>query len=374
MAVPFSDLQAVAPSAIIELFVLELNTTQHGANETYRFHAGTSLNANGEVVWAGNNYLRFPVEADGFDYSGQGQLPRPKIRVSNILGTITAILLGLPSGLERAKVTRIRTLARYLDAANFPGAVNPYGTPDPTAEFPREIYYIDRKSAETRDAVEFELAASFDLQGVRAPKRQCIASICQWRYRSAECGYTGTSYFDANDNPVGSSALDVCGKRLTSCEVRFGAPQVIPPNFSTAGYSSTLLSNQTISTNGRLVSFNGWYMLTMQTDGNLVLYDKTYDPKWASNTQGSGATYAIMQSDGNFVVRTASNVAVFATNTLQTGNRLELQGDGNLVVLGSSNQVRWSTGTVSLTEPFYSSPQGVALPFGSFPGVGAYTT
>lgn len=221
MTVPVSDLQEVAPSAIIELFELELNTTQHGVTDTYRFHAGTSLNANGEVVWAGNSYLRFPVEADGFEYNGQGQLPRPKIRISNIMGTITALLLSLPDGLDGAKLTRVRTLARYLDAVNFPGNVNPYGTPDPTAEFPREIYYVDRKSIETRDVVEFELAAAFDLAGIRAPKRQCIANICQWVYRSAECSYAAAAYYDANDQPVASADADVCGKRLSSCEARF---------------------------------------------------------------------------------------------------------------------------------------------------------
>lgn len=228
MTVPVSDLQQVAPSAIIELFTLDLNTTQHGINETYRFHAGTNMEANGEVVWAGNAYLRFPVEADGFEYSGNGQLPRPKVRISNVLGTITALLLSLPSGLEGAKFTRIRTLARYLDAVNFPGGVNPYGTPDPTAEFPREVFYVDRKTGETRDLIEFELAAAFDLAGVRAPKRQCIANICQWVYRSAECGYTGSNYFNESDQAVASLAADVCGKRLSSCKARFGETAALP--------------------------------------------------------------------------------------------------------------------------------------------------
>jgi lambda family phage minor tail protein L len=214
MTVPVSELQKVAPSSVIELYVLELNATQHGIDETYRFHAGTSLDDNGELVWAGDQYLRFPVEADGFAYEGKGQLPRPKIRVSNILGNITAILLTIPGGLGGAKVTRIRTLARYLDAVNFPGGVNPYGTPDPTAEFPREIYYIDRKSAETRDVVEFELAAAFDLAGVRAPKRQCIASICQWVYKSAECGYVGS--------------LPTCTKTLDDCKLHFGQKAALP--------------------------------------------------------------------------------------------------------------------------------------------------
>ena len=314
MTVPVSALQAVAPSAIIELFVLELNVLQHGAADTYRFHAGTSLNANGELVWAGNSYMRFPVEADGFEYSGNGQLPRPKIRVSNILGTITAILVALPNGLEGAKLTRIRTLARYLDAVNFPGNVNPYGTPDPTAAMPAEVFYIDRKTVESRDVVEFELASAFDLAGVRIPKRQCISNICQWEYKSTQCGYDPTGpdarplrehyaalgynegryinstgqfdatfylatyadvvaagytvstanvhyrsygiwegrsgnsgggfnatyylgvnqdlnvivYFDENDQGVSSQSFDVCGKRLSSCKVRFGQTAELP--------------------------------------------------------------------------------------------------------------------------------------------------
>lgn len=214
MAVPVSDLQGIAPSAIIELFELQLNTAQHGTNDTYRFHAGANLNNNGQLVWAGNSYLRFPLEADGFEYSGNGQLPRPKIRVSNIFGTITALLLTLPEGLEGAKVTRIRTLARYLDAVNFPGNVNPLGTPDPTAEFPREIYFIDRKSSETRDVVEYELAASFDLAGIRSPKRQCVSNICQWVYKSVECGYTG--------------GLPTCVKTLDDCKNHFGATAELP--------------------------------------------------------------------------------------------------------------------------------------------------
>ena len=52
---------------------------------------------------------------------------------------------------------------------------NPLGTPDPTAEFPQEIYTIDRKSAENRDVVQFELASVFDLAGIRAG-RQCTRS------------------------------------------------------------------------------------------------------------------------------------------------------------------------------------------------------
>ena len=172
-----SNLQNTNPSAIIELFTLQLDNNLHGATTIYRFHAGSSLKDNGEIVWAGNSYQRFPIKAEGFAFR-QGQLPRPTLTVSNALGTITAILLSVNTttagnDLTGATVTRIRTLARFLDAVNFPGDINPYGTPDSTAEFPQEIYKIDRKSAENREAVQFELASVFDLAGIRAPNRQC---------------------------------------------------------------------------------------------------------------------------------------------------------------------------------------------------------
>ena len=176
-----SNLQNTNPSAIIELFTLQLDNSLHGATTIYRFHAGSSLKDNGEIVWAGNSYQRFPIKAEGFAFR-QGQLPRPTLTVSNALGTITAILLNVNTttagnDLTGATVTRIRTLARFLDAVNFPADINPYGTPDPTAEYPQEIYKIDRKSAENRAVVQFELAASFDLANIRIPLRVCTKEL-----------------------------------------------------------------------------------------------------------------------------------------------------------------------------------------------------
>ena len=172
-----TDLQKVNPSAIIELFTLQTVTAIHGSSQTYRFHNGSNLNNSGDIIWAGNQYLKMPIEAEGFAFQ-KGQLPRPTLTISNALGTITAILLNVNqvttgNDLTGATVTRIRTLARYLDAVNFPGGTNPLGTPDPTAEFPQEIYKIDRKATENREIVEFELAAAIDMVGVRAPQRQC---------------------------------------------------------------------------------------------------------------------------------------------------------------------------------------------------------
>jgi lambda family phage minor tail protein L len=229
-----AELASLHPSAIVELFEVQTLARLHGACEVYRFHAGVNAKAvSGHLIWQGNTYYAWPVEAEGFEYRGTGSLPRPKVRIANVDGAITTVLLEVNqfsrgSDLAGSIVRRKRTLARFLDAINFENDTNPFGSPDPEASLPEEIYYIDRKSAETKDLVEFELVAAFDLAGMRIPKRVAISNTCTWRYRADECGYTGSSYFDENDNPAASASSDVCGKRISSCEARFGAGQPLP--------------------------------------------------------------------------------------------------------------------------------------------------
>jgi lambda family phage minor tail protein L len=310
MAVPFSDLQAIAPSAVIELFQLELNATQHGVNETYYFHAGVNADGNGNIIWNSQTYLAFPIEATEFEYTGTGSLPRPKLRVSNIFGTITALILSLPNGLEGAKVTRIRTLARYIDGANFPGGTNPYGTPDPTAEFPREIYYVDRKAGENRDLIEFELAAAFDLVGVRAPKRQCVSNICQWIYRGSECGYTGNAYFNFNDQPVGSIGDDVCGKRLNSCELRF-AQQRLLGNVTTGSNILTLTQATNFDVGTPVTGF-GLPSGTITTNTNTALITLSQNANASTNRSTTGT---LQTNLSQIIVTDATGIAPGMTVT-----------------------------------------------------------
>lgn len=216
-----SELQKLAPSSVIELF--QLDTTAFGGS-IYYFHAGTNgLRQN--ITWQGQEYVAYPIQVSGFEFSAGGQIPRPVMQVSNVTGAITTLVLAYDD-LLGAKVTRKRTMSKYLDAVNFTGGVNPDADPD--AEFNDDIYYVERKASETAEAVSFELSASFDVQGVKLPRRQIIQNICPWKYRSAECSYAGTNYFDKNDNPVGSLSADICGKKLSSCEVRFGTNAELP--------------------------------------------------------------------------------------------------------------------------------------------------
>ena len=191
MAIPVSELQKLNPSARIELFVMELVEGLHYATGNpsnvptiYRFHSGTNMNTNANIIWQGNTYQRFPITFEGAEFTGKGQVPRPVLTVANLGGisrsgsviTVTDLMiivnLTTPhNDLADTKITRITTLASELDAANFPGNNNPFGTPS-SNELPQEIFFIDRKTTESRDIVQFELVGALDQANKKLPARQ----------------------------------------------------------------------------------------------------------------------------------------------------------------------------------------------------------
>ena len=191
MAIPVSELQKLNPSARIELFVLELVEGLHYATgnpsnvpTVYRFHSGTNMNTNANIIWQGNTYQRFPITFEGAEFTGKGQVPRPTLTVANLGGisrsgsviTVTDLMLIVNlttphNDLADAKLTRITTLASEIDAANFPSNNNPFGTPS-SNELPQEIFFIDRKTTESRDIVQFELVGALDQANKKLPARQ----------------------------------------------------------------------------------------------------------------------------------------------------------------------------------------------------------
>tara|TARA_R100000231_G_C5317991_1_gene162509 strand:- start:236 stop:835 length:600 start_codon:yes stop_codon:yes gene_type:complete len=186
MAIPVSELQSINPSSLIKLFVLELFQNLHGSTDVLRFHSGTKLDTNVDIVWRGNTYQKFPVEASGFEFSSKGQIPRPMFKIANLVGlthdsqvlTVSDLMIIVnqttnQNDLIGAKFTRIRTLASSLDAVNFTGNSNPFGTPNDD-ELPQEIFFIDRKVQENRNFVEFELVSEIDLAGKKIPARQVL--------------------------------------------------------------------------------------------------------------------------------------------------------------------------------------------------------
>ena len=118
-------------------------------------------------------YTPIPIELEGFDISSDGAISRPKMTVANIESTFRDSLGGLGfEDLIGRRITRRTTQQKYL--------VGESGDSTPPVEFPKITYVIDRLASKTVMGVTFELAAPFDLAGIKLPQRVIIGGACPW--------------------------------------------------------------------------------------------------------------------------------------------------------------------------------------------------
>jgi len=199
---------------IIDLFTLDITLLLPPGSvdqAIYRFCNWTQVGGS-DVVYQGETYIALPMESSGFSRVASGQLERPALTFSNV-GLVISGLTNTYTDLVGATVSRIRTMTTYLDGQ--PNA-------DPNAFWGPEEWVVEQKASENKLQVTFQLTVPFDLEGQTLPSRRLLREQCQWIYRSnIGCHYVGSSYFDVNDNPVGTLGQDVCGKRLDSCRLRF---------------------------------------------------------------------------------------------------------------------------------------------------------
>lgn len=213
-----ADVQRLTPGTIIDLY--EVDTGDYGQGVLR--YSPFANEMNGDIVFNNQVYFRMPVKVEGFKKSSKGVLARPVMYIANIGGFMNSYLRVLDY-LRGCKVTRIRTLSKYLDSVNFDSGYNP--TADPTAIFPLEVYYIDRKSGENPEGIALELAVSWDVTGVMLPLRQVIRDTCQWQYRGVECGYQGPHVAKFDNTPLlpqDDPQLDACSKTMVGCKLRYG--------------------------------------------------------------------------------------------------------------------------------------------------------
>ncbi|WP_151994640.1 phage minor tail protein L [Buttiauxella massiliensis] len=228
-----NDIQKLEPGNKIRL--VEIDGSAFGAGHLY-FHANTIAHTSEEIdaaggdenklpaksVWfGGQEYSAWPFEITGMESSSDGQTAEPELRVANIDGVATALCLRFDD-LAQAKVIVLDTFTHYLDAKNFP-AGNP--TADPQ-QVKKHVWYIDSKTSEDDEVVEFKLSSPMDLQGLLIPTRQ-ITAICTWacrnQYRSGDgCSYNGPAMFDLKGNPVTDPSKDKCSGLMADCKARFG--------------------------------------------------------------------------------------------------------------------------------------------------------
>jgi hypothetical protein len=121
--------------------------------------------------------------------------------------------------------------------------------------------------------------------------------------------------------------------RLTVIPATFLLLAAFMLSVTSSAFAGTLSSGQSLQTGQRLQSDNRRYTLTLQSDGNVVLYDHHHQAIWATNTPRSHPANFAMQTDGNLVLYASSGGPIWASNTNNNpGAFLVVQDDGNLVV------------------------------------------
>jgi hypothetical protein len=168
-----------------------------------------------------------------------------------------------------------------------------------------------------------------------------------WGVKNGQClpscgGLGGTSSFATpcaqNGKVDAGAAHDVpyCCKEPT-------APAKPPAQ---TGAGNSLAKGQSLLPGQKRVSSDGRFSLIYQGDGNLVLYRLADGAAlWSTGTAGAGAGVTAMQSDGNLVVYDKGGAARWASKTGASADRLFVQDDGNLVIRDAAGQPLWASGT-----------------------------
>jgi len=180
----------------LEFYELEIGS---GSNNILYFHAGRNENS-ANITYDGNTYLALPILLSDIEVSSSGAMSRPTLTIANVEsliknqsvfktqmedGTWDAVVDGEEltytdfriDDLVGSKLIRRRTLEKYL-------------TSNPTVEFNKDTYIIDRIQSKNNVFVTLELSSPIDLAGIRIPTRDVIGKYCPWRYQGAAAGLT----------------------------------------------------------------------------------------------------------------------------------------------------------------------------------------
>jgi lambda family phage minor tail protein L len=221
--------QTPTPGKLITLYQLDVSSLGYATVLCFTRDAIDGR----EPVFRGVSYTPVDVESEGWEWSGNGPVPRPVIRISNVNKVFTGLVRDYDD-LVGATLTRIVTFDSFLDGGENANAEG--------VQFAPDIYRVNRKTKQNKVFIEWELTSSLDQQGIMLPKRQVLRESCTLRYRYydpetssfdytyAECPYTGTSYFDETGASTTASG-DRCGRKLGDCKLRFGQNATLPGSF-----------------------------------------------------------------------------------------------------------------------------------------------
>lgn len=200
-------------AAYIDLY--ELDFSPLGSSVVYRFCADKDTDGS-TVFYKGLEYTALPLQVTGMELTNRAPFPKPTMTFSNIMGTISA-LMAINNDFVGCRVIRHRTLVRHLE-----------GQPEAGGdELATEVYFVERPIEETEIAVSYELINGMEQEGVLLPAR-LVTRRCGWRYRGPDCGYSGITMYDINNQVTNDPAKDICSHTVAGCKAHFGNYAELP--------------------------------------------------------------------------------------------------------------------------------------------------
>ncbi len=155
-----------------------------------------------DVEFDSETYTKFPISHESISDNSQNEIDTVQARLSNVTREIQSYLELYDW--RGKKVTITQVFADQLD------------DPDAKLVF---VFYVDNYSANESEVL-VTLTTKFDVLDVQLPLGLYYRSYCRWKFKSAECGYSGSE--------------TVCNKTKQDCKgaknnyARFGGFPSIP--------------------------------------------------------------------------------------------------------------------------------------------------
>ncbi|KAG5675409.1 hypothetical protein PVAND_005317 [Polypedilum vanderplanki] len=113
--------------------------------------------------------------------------------------------------------------------------------------------------------------------------------------------------------------------------------------------TDTMLPGYCLIKGSSIRSSNECFLLSLQGDGNLVLYrDSDNQAIWSSGTFLTKSSMACIQEDGDFAILDKSGKVLWNAGIRNNKNsQIILQDDGNLVAYDNSHKALWASNTVT---------------------------
>jgi hypothetical protein len=114
---------------------------------------------------------------------------------------------------------------------------------------------------------------------------------------------------------------------------------------------SQMTAGQVLRLGTSISSPSGVYSLTLQADGNLVLYRADGKPLWSAGTGGQSVVICLLADSGALQLFTSDAVNIWSSSGVVANSTLRVNDDGNVALYDPNQNIVWQTGTTQPVLP-----------------------